>query len=743
MKKVIVTGLPRDAGPGDIVGAFTNEARIDGDQIGKIEFWGQKAVVEIAESVYEHVLKVMNKNSIAGVEVMVTREEGLEELQEYVTGFKGLVQLEREEEMERHEQEIKNLTGLEREKRGRALLRMKARYQGESLGGRHLVKFMKLKAGLKLPDHQLKVGDLLIISSGNPLSSKNPTGTVAEMTEYSISLIFDSKPSKEFLKQKPLRLDLYINDITYQRMFEALDQLREIEGERAELRDVMLGMREPSFQERSEPDYYDTRLNPSQKRAVHRALEAEDFFLVHGPPGTGKTVTLLEVIRQGVKEGLSVLATACSNTATDNLVEGLVERGVRVVRVGHPVRVTPLLRQHTLDYLVQEKDEYQEASQLREKAYRLLDQQEEYTHPSGRWRRGMSGEEIQKLARENRGTRGVPAHKIREMAEWLSLQEEIDEYFQRIEALEERAIRDLLQEAEVICTTNSTSGSELLSGYSFQMLVLDEATQATEPSALIPLIKADKVVMAGDHCQLPPTVLNYRAAKEGLEISLFERLMKLIGASSSSMLTEQYRMHDKIMNFSNQHFYQGRLKSAPEVARHTLQDLDISLARGKSPGSLAVKEESPVIFFDTAGMKAPEFSRGDSSSLENPIEADLVVEIVNSFLQGGLKPSEIAVISPYKDQATLIRKGLSDKGLEVDTVDGFQGREKELVVISLVRSNERQLIGFLKDLRRLNVALTRARKKLIVVGDAETISAHPLYSSLVEYIQQEGYYYHL
>jgi predicted DNA helicase len=582
-----------------------------------------------------------------------------------------------------------------------------------------------------------------MLSKNDPVKDNNPTATVAKKTKYSITVAFDQDPPG-FVYGKGLRADLYVNDITFQRMLDAISQISQAKGRLAELRDKLLGIEDIEFTDFEENiEFKNKDLNKSQKEAVKKALQAKDFFLVHGPPGTGKTMTAIEIIRQNIASQRDILATADSNTAVDNLVERLLRKGVNVVRLGHPVRVTPILREHTLDYLIEEHPKYQEAKKSRKKAYDLLDKQDDLTHPSGRWRRGMSNEQILEKAKRDSDFRGVPTKKIKEMAEWLEMQEEIDDLFTKIESLENEAVRDLINKADVVCTTNSTAGSELLDNFKFDLLLIDEATQSTEPAALIPLIKAERVVLAGDHKQLPPTILSEKAKHDGLNHSLFEKLIDIYGDKVKQMLKIQYRMNDLIMNFSSREFYNGFLESAPGVGDHTLADLDVLKVSGDRPAEKALTFEESIVFFDTKVMNAPERSRGGSNSFENFIEANLVMEIIEEIMKINLDLNDIAIISPYKDQVELINNKLELEELEVNTVDGFQGREKEIVILSFVRSNEYGNIGFLRDIRRLNVSLTRAKRKLIIIGDSSTISSNKVYDRLISYVKENGYYYTL
>lgn len=654
---------------------------------------------------------------------------------QYVERYNALVELEREEEMREHEESIRRLSGEEREARGRAILSLRGRDEGEALEGR-LVTFMRRKRGEPLPDTEIAPGDLVMISRDDPLRDDNPTGTLVRKTNYSLTAAFDHAP--DFVFGKGLRMDLYVNDITYRRMKRALLEIEKAEGRLAELRDIIIGEREPADAEAAEiAEWYSPDLNDSQKKAVARSLVSEDIHLIHGPPGTGKTTTAIEVIRQAVARGGKVLATAASNVAVDNLLEFLLERDIRAVRVGHPARVTPLLRKQTLDSLVLDNEKYRRSEELRETAFSRKERQEEYTYPSGRWRRGMSDEKIRTLAWKGRSSRGVPEEKIREMAEWLKLQNEVDELFEEADKLRGEAVAEILDAREVVCTTNSTAGSDLLAGREFDLVVIDEATQATEPSCLIPLTRGRKVIMAGDHRQLPPTVKNREAADRGLDHTLFERLADRHG-EIRSLLNVQYRMNERIMNFSSETFYEGALRAHKSVASHTLEGLGLETCKWEGKSGEILEAGEPVVFVDTSGMDAAERSREGSSSRENPAESRLVAGLVEDLLASGMREEDIAVISPYNDQVDLLQRSIGVDNLEVKSVDGFQGREKEAVIISLTRSNREGKIGFLKDVRRLNVALTRARRKLVVIGDRSTISAHPVYERFAQYAEEQG-----
>ncbi|MEA2052740.1 MAG: IGHMBP2 family helicase [Euryarchaeota archaeon] len=647
----------------------------------------------------------------------------------YVGHFTELVELEREEQMRRHEEEMRRLSGREREERGRAFLKMRGKSQDLGLGGKHMVKFRKQTPGSTLPESEIEVGDLVLISKTSLWDEDNPLGTVAEKTSYAITIAFDNAPPG-FVYRKDLRIDLFVNDITFQRMIEALKQFRRLPRWR---KDKLLGNSAPEFTQADKIEFFNTKLNKSQQEAVIRSLAARDFFLIHGPPGTGKTITCVEVIAQLIKRGNRILTAADSNVAVDNLVERLDRIGVNVVRIGHPARIIPALRRRSLDYLVQDEPDYRKAQEFRKRAYELKEDMKGYIMPEMRWRRGLSDEEIMLLASEGATTRGIPLKKIEGMKKWLDLKHELDRLFGDARELEERAIRRIIKAAAVICTTNSTAGSEILKGEKFDFAVIDEATQSTEPSALIAVLKAKRFIMAGDHKQLPPTVLNEEAACRSFTKSLFERLLALHGDKIRVMLDVQYRMNEEIAEFPNREFYDGKLKADEQVKRRTLMDI---LPESVDEESEDVK---PFLFIDTCDELEERVRKG-STSRENPGEAKLVKDVAERLLNRGIRSEDIAVISPYDDQVAQIKRMLHVEGLEIKTVDGFQGREKEVVIVSFVRSNKSGTIGFLKDLRRLNVSITRAKRKLVLIGDSNTLESEGCYRRLVALAKESGGY---
>jgi len=644
-----------------------------------------------------------------------------ETLAKFISHLKVLIEMERKAEIEAMRLEMKRLSGREREKVGRAILGLNGKIVGEEFGY-FLVRYGRERE-IKT---EISVGDLVVISKRDPLKS-DLVGTVVEKGKRFLTVALETVPEWAL---KGVRIDLYANDITFKRWLENLDSLRE-SGRKA--LEFYLGLREPEESVEVEFKPFDKSLNASQKKAIAKALGSPDFFLIHGPFGTGKTRTLVELIRQEVERGNKVLATAESNVAVDNLVERLVDSGLRIVRIGHPSRVSKSLHETTLAYLITQHELYGELRELRVIGQNLKEKRDTFTRPAPKYRRGLTDRQILRLAERGIGVRGVPARLIREMARWIKLNEQVQKTFDDARKLEERIAREIIREADVVLTTNASAGLEVVDYGSYDVAVIDEATQATIPSVLVPINRARRFVLAGDHKQLPPTILSEKAKE--LSKTLFEGLIERY-PRKSEMLAVQYRMNERLMEFPSREFYGGKIKADESVRNITLADLGI-----KSPGrddswAEVLKPENVLVLIDTSKRENRfERQRYGSESRENPLEAGLVKEAVERLLGLGVKPEWIGVITPYDDQRDLISSLLPEE-VEVKTVDGYQGREKEVIILSFVRSNRRGELGFLKDLRRLNVSLTRAKRKLILIGDSSTLSAHPTYKRLVEFVKE-------
>jgi len=626
---------------------------------------------------------------------------------EYVNYFSELIEKEREAEKNFHLEEIKRLSGVERQKRGRAILGLRMKYVGEFLDFK-IYRFNRNN----MPEHQIKVGDIVLVSKGEPLKFSQ------EATVSAVGKNFIEVYSKEpIFRSKLYRLDLYVNDITFKRMLKALNSLESWEMENGV--DILLGKKEPKVVEVNEES---PKLNPSQNEALKKSINSE-IFLIHGPPGTGKTTTLSEVVRKHL--GKKLLVTADSNVAVDNMLEKLSD--LNVVRIGHPAKIESNLMKYSLDVKIRRDKRYKEVEKIIKKIDDLKYlQDKKYKKPTPARRRGMSDEEILELAKENKAKRGVKAEWIKEMAEWIKIQQNIKKLYERKNEIIKEIMNDILNNADVVFATNSGAGSEFLEDIIFDVVFIDEAAQAMEPSSLIPMIKAKQIIFAGDHKQLPPTILSN---DERLRVSIFERF-SAIYPHAMHTLSIQYRMNEKINHFPSCEFYECKVKTFEKIKNITILDLGIF------PDEFFLKE-NPLVFFDTCGKFIEKTKKG-STSKYNPKEAEFVKELVDRFLKAGAKNEHIGVITPYKDHEEYLKTLIKD--IEIKSVDGFQGREKEIIIVSLVRANEKEEIGFLNDLRRLNVAITRPKRKLIIIADAKTISINPTYKRLIEYItSQKGY----
>ncbi len=649
-------------------------------------------------------------------------EDFTDNLKRYQRYFKRLVLLEREEEISFHLNEIHTMSGRQREARGRAILQLNGRDAGMGLGGIYLVKLVRTGG---LPDTTISTGDLVIVSTGNP-GGREPQATVMEKTGFSVTVAYNQAPPHEVYTRN-LRLDLFANDVSFRRMLNTLQQLKEHHPLSEWL---LLKKKAVRVDANGDLKYIDQQLNDRQELAVSHAVSEDSLFLIHGPPGTGKTTTLVEVILQLVKKGNRVLAAADSNTAVDNLVEKLQHSGSKVLRIGNPARVDPDLYSVSLDYQLQDEPDFQYAMKLRGDIASIKEKQEEFVPASGQNRRGLSDEEILKLAKRGATKRGIPAHKIRKMAGWLKLQQKVNGFMKEIRELEEKAVVRLISNAEVVCATNVSSGAELLNDFHFDVAVIDEATQAMEPSCLIPMAKTKKWVLAGDHRQLPPTVLSREAG--ALNYTLFERWIEAYGSEMSKMLTVQYRMNKKIMRFPNEAFYDGALKAHPSVQNHNIGTLSGFTLSGNltEPWKSAVDPRVSVCFIHVESGK--EHKIEGSFSYFNRAESLAVKEVLHALLACRLFPSDIGIISPYEQQVNALKEQLGNVGVDIKTVDGYQGREKEVIILSLVRANPEGTLGFLTDYRRLNVAVTRARRKLIVIGHKQTLETNEIYRKMLE-----------
>lgn len=587
------------------------------------------------------------------------------------------------------------------EKGGGTLTGLAIREEASGFGGRVVVTLGKRDRRQELPWTRLNPGTPVVLIEEQVAENLVCRGVVTHRDRETITIALSQFP--EPIADRPtFRVDISTDEIARQRQREAMRRADSADrGRLVQLKRKLLGEEVPEF--RPHRDWQPlSLLDESQREAVSHALSAADFAIIHGPPGTGKTTTLVELIRQAVHRGERVLACAPSNLAVDNLLERLVAAGERAIRIGHPARVLPELREHTLDVQVESHSDLKLAREWTKQAWALRRQASKFT-------------------------RTAPQPGARR-----ELRDEANKLLNDARRMESRLVKHLLDSATVICATLTGLDDDLLHDREFDLAVIDEAAQATEPPCWIPVLRSQRLVLAGDHCQLPPTIRSTEARQLGFHVSMMERLLADGSDDISRRLTTQYRMHEQIMRFSSQEFYESSLIAAESVRGHLLSDLPNVVA-----GPLT---QISAQFIDTAGSSCDERAETEGSSRDNPGEADYVARLVGDLLAAGVRSSDIAVISPYAAQVRLLRSLLPDADLEIDTVDGFQGREKEAVVISLVRSNTTGELGFLTDTRRMNVALTRARRKLIVVGDSSTLASHEFYFRLLEYFEGIGAY---
>lgn len=626
--------------------------------------------------------------------------------------FLHLVRLLREEEKEerrRYQNEILDKRPDERERRGKALFHLELLETHFNPSGQKLLTFA-LANHRPLPRYSLNVGDIVSLSGFQTPGSECPNGAVYEKDRWRITVAFSGRVPEWVTHEKSFQLNLTENRTTYQRMYDAVQTVRQADHSRvAYLRDLSLGLKKPRSGDPVDPakvSFLDATLNEDQKKAVCMALEMEDVLLVHGPPGTGKTRVLVEIIRQASRRGEAVLVSAPSNAACDYLVECLVERNVPVTRLGQPARISEKIREHTLSY------------KLAKHPYaKMIDEHEAQLDQFAR----------QKERRQDR--------RVMSWEERRGMREEVNKLRDDIRDLRAQIFKQVWNASDVVVATHTGCGDPLIKAKAFDWVIIDEATQGTEPATWLPMLHAGKVVLAGDHCQLPPTIHGSQSGPKSLAYTLFERLHDLKTEIPKIRLERQYRMHEHIMDFSSREFYEKTLKADPSVAAHTLLDLPYLKQADMDP--------TAFVFLDTAGLGYEEEPEEGTGSFLNSQEAKLAVREMNRLLAAGVPPSEIGLISPYSAQVKLLSGMIfgeqevpgTFQGLEIDSVDAFQGREKEAVIVSLVRSNREGQLGFLTDTRRMNVAMTRARRKLIVIGDSATLSNLPFFDDLLRYVE--------
>ncbi|MCJ8210181.1 AAA domain-containing protein [Mucilaginibacter sp. RS28] len=555
--------------------------------------------------------------------------------------------------------------------------------------------------------HQFRFGASAALFSNHNAKTDRVEGIVTYQGGNRLKLNLRIEELPDWADDGKLGIDLLFDENSYREMEQALKQATEKSENAKENRliQILTGSKKPAFNGENSLVTF-SGLNHSQQTAAQNILTAQDLAIVHGPPGTGKTTTLVQAIKALVEQQHErVLVVAPSNTAVDLLSEKLAGEGLNVLRIGNPARVSERLMALTLDNKISAHNYNKEIKQLKKQAA-------EYKNMAHKYKRNFGRAE-----REQRKALFDEAHKI----------------MREVDKTEQFIIDDLVAKAQVITATLVGAAHYTIKNQQFKTVVIDEAGQALEPACWIPILKADKVVLAGDHLQLPPTIKSADAAKKGLAVTLLE---KLVAAHPEAvvLLEEQYRMNEVIMGFSSQEFYHNRLKAHKDVANRLLFDKDV-----------------PLTFIDTAGAGYDEKLEGTSST--NPEEAAFLIRHLEQLvekLESSYKNTfpTIAVISPYKEQIRILNE-LAEASpilqahkhhIAINTIDSFQGQERDVVYISMTRSNANGEIGFLADTRRMNVAMTRARKKLVVIGDSATIAQLPFYADFISYAEKHSGY---
>ena len=555
--------------------------------------------------------------------------------------------------------------------------------------------------------HQFRFGVPAVLFSQHDPKNCTLEGVVSYQSGNKMKLSLRTDELPDWADDGKLGVDILFDNNSYEEMEAALKKAASLAGEPKEGRlvQVLTGTAKPAFHEMPFQSF--PALNSFQNNAVQKILSAVDLAIVHGPPGTGKTTTLVQAIKALTEQGnKKILVVAPSNTAVDLLSEKLADEGLNVLRVGNPARVSEKLISLTLDSKVAQHQSVKEIKRLRKQANEFRDMAHKYKRSFGR------------AEREQRKLLFAEARNI----------------MKQVEQTEQYIVDDLLNRAQVITATPVGANHYTVRHLQYDVAVIDEAGQALEPSCWIPVLKARKLVMAGDHCQLPPTIISEEAAKKGLNKTLMEKNVQL-HPEAVVLLEEQYRMHESIMAYASAVFYDNKLKANSAVAGHLLFEGD-----------------DPLLFIDTAGCGFEEKLEGTSTS--NPEEAAFLLRHLSGMMDtlkernGKGKFPSVALISPYREQVRLLKDLLQhsaslvklNEHISINTIDGFQGQERDTVYISLTRSNPDNRIGFLSDIRRMNVAMTRARKKLVVVGDSGTLSQFPFYAGFIAHAERkEGY----
>lgn len=603
----------------------------------------------------------------------------------------SLLKIEREEDLSLHEAYLKKRSVQDRKQAGLTWFPLKIVETGFGLGS---YPFIVVERPVDRHKHYFQSSapvSLFSAQQGNEEESIHGTVGYADESRMKITFYLDELP--DWVDDGKLGVNLMFDSKTYDEMFRALNVLINLEkGRSKDLRDILLGNKTAEFAK--SPNVRSVLLNDSQNEALNSIIAADDVAIVHGPPGTGKTTTLVESIKFLVADGKKVLVTAPSNAAVNHLTRSIANAGMNIVRIGNLAKVEEDTTAHTLDVLLSQDRDFKQIRELKKRAVEMRKMGAKYRRSFGREeaeQRKLLFQEAKNLNKEAR---------------------ELESYI----------VNKLIDQAQVIACTLIGSTHEYIRSKVFDVVVIDEAGQALEPACWVAILKAEKVVMAGDPFQLPPTVKSHEAERKGLTKTLLEKAIERL--PQISLLKTQYRMHKDIMSFSNLKFYNNALEAHESVATRGIGGLYPS-----------------VEFIDTAGCGYAEEESEENSSRSNPEEAQLLMRHYNQLKLDLSDISSVGVISPYRGQIDILSDLFNEeKKVTVNTVDSFQGQERDVIYLSLVRSNDRSEIGFLKDYRRMNVAMTRARMKLVVIGDSATLGNDTFYSDFLDFAEKLGAY---
>jgi ATP-dependent RNA/DNA helicase IGHMBP2 len=621
-----------------------------------------------------------------------------------------LIKIERQADLEQYRQKVLLLPLHRKTKEGKCWYPVKIKRDYIGTGERLIIEVERVKE-LDQP-HVFSSGKVVSVfcnAKGTP-EKQNTSGVINYVRDNLMVITLNHDDLPDWIDDGNIGVDVMFDENSYREMEATLKLVMKAEDDRVStLRDVLLGAEKASFKPLSNDEnrYQDTKLNTSQQQALDKIASAEDVAIIHGPPGTGKTTTLVHAIKRTLLTEQQVLVCAASNAAVDLLADKLSDEGLRVLRIGHPARVTEQSLSKTLDAKIAAHEYYKDLRAMRKRMEQL---------------RGMA----MKYKKD---------YGYKEKAQRKLLMDEVRALKADADVLEFYIVNDLLQNSDAICCTLVGSSNYLLRGKKYSSVFIDEAAQALEPACWIPILKADRVIFAGDHCQLPPTIKSIDAAKAGLATTLFEKCIDR-QAHTAVMLKTQYRMHEDIMHFPSAYFYKNELVAHDSVRLATLPD------------------HLPIDFIDTAGCGYNEKQDPETLSRLNAEEATLLIRVVEKLVEtiGVATWQEanyrLGIITPYSAQVEYLHKlaeaspilGEIAPFVSINTVDAFQGQERDIIAISFVRSNEKAEVGFLADIRRTNVAITRAKKKLIMIGDSATLGSHPFYLELLDYVQEKGFY---